>query len=72
MTTSQYLTKPGKHGTLYRYSAEYIDPCDPGFLPSQWSCWAYDVDHAIDLFDDTSADDGFTLKSTPKRVRVPN
>ena len=29
--TTQYLTKPGKYGTLYRYSAEYIDPCNPGF-----------------------------------------
>lgn len=40
-------TKPGTHGTLYRYTVTYL--LDDG-VTSKWSTWAYDRDHAIAKF----------------------
>lgn len=53
------MTKPGKHGTLHRFTIEYTDECDPGFGVQTWSTWAYDAEHAIDKFYD-NPDEGWT------------
>lgn len=47
------LTKPGKHGTLYRYRIAY--EIDPGVWFT-WSTWAYDADHAVDRWLETASD----------------
>jgi len=45
-----YVTKQGKHGTLYLHAIEYDDPSDRGFLPDIWRTYAYDFEHALDRF----------------------
>ena len=45
-----FVTKPGKHGTLYRYVLEYTDPSDPGWGRQEWKTWAYNLEHAEDRF----------------------
>ena len=58
---TKHLTKPGKHGTLYRYRIRYND--NPAFGPlteadSDWGCWAYDAKQAVEEFVE-GRDDGF-------------
>jgi hypothetical protein len=60
-TMRKPLTKPGQHGALYRYTIEYTDECDNGFGVARWNCWAYNVEHALDKFDD--GDDGAGWKA---------
>lgn len=42
------LTKPGAHGTLYKYVVEYT--AGAGSPTFTWTTWAYDVEHAADKF----------------------
>jgi hypothetical protein len=56
MAKAKPLTKPGEHGTLYRYAIEYGDD-DPSFGSHTWKCWAYSSEHAIEKFEDS--DEGF-------------
>lgn len=57
MRTHKPITKPGQHGTLYRYRIEYRDS-DPGYPPgSSWDCWAYSAEHALEQFSERG--DGF-------------
>ena len=51
------ITKPGMHGTLFRYAIDYTDshnPCCPIFTQC---VWAYNLEHAeIKFFDSPDAD----------------
>lgn len=67
-TARPWRTKPGAHGTLYRYRIDYRDPCDPAFPPSFVCVWAYDAEHALERFYD-GPDDGFEPVGTPTRLR---
>lgn len=49
-TRGKPVSKPGPHGTLYRYSIVYTDQGDPGFGEATWNTWAYDSQHAVDRF----------------------
>ncbi|MHB8330765.1 MAG: hypothetical protein ACYDDA_13725 [Acidiferrobacteraceae bacterium] len=44
------ITKPGAHGTLYRYAIKYRDAHDPCCPEMVWHCWAYNLDHAEEKF----------------------
>ena len=57
----RYVTKPGAHGTLFKYKIKYFDPKDPGFGSDIWNCFAYNTEHALDKFYDE--DDGFEAES---------
>ena len=63
-----FLTKPGKHGTLYRYAVRYRCAADrdASFV---WRTWAYDAEHAVDLFHRGPDADGWRVVGTPRRVR---
>lgn len=47
----KYETKPGKHGTVYRYEIDYRSP-DPGSPTFTTRMWAYDFEHALERFQD--------------------
>ena len=47
---SKWITKAGRHGTLYRYAVTYTDKDDEGFGRHLWHTWAYDEEHALDRF----------------------
>ena len=62
------LTKPGRHGTLHRYAIDYND----GYGDRErhvWHCWAYSPEHAMDKFDESTAEDGGVALSEPRLVR---
>jgi hypothetical protein len=54
-----FVTKPGKHGTLYRYVITYTDRTDDGFGEHMWCTWAYNLDHAEENF--YANDEGFSI-----------
>ena len=55
----KYVTKPGKHGTLYLYRYEYFDPQDPAFPRTSNNVWAYDAEHAAEKIADGFIFEGF-------------
>lgn len=63
----RYVTKPGKHGTLFRFVIMYRDS-DPACPAFDWRCWAYDTEHALDKFWSASDGDGdgWTVLSTAR------
>jgi len=67
--TAPFRTKSGKYGTLYRYQVRYQDVTDSD-IGGTWAAWAYDVDHALDLFYSAPDADGWETVGTPKRARV--
>lgn len=53
------ITRQGKYGTLYLYAVKYTCTAYPqGFGESVWRCWAYNMDHAVDKFEESSVDEG--------------
>lgn len=64
------LTKPGAHGTLYRYAVRYRDPIDDGRLPDVWRCWAYDAEHAEERF--LEATEGYEVLGVERVLVVPS
>ena len=64
----RYVSKPGAHGTLYRFRIVYRDLDDPGFPESDWLAWAYDAEHAEDKFYDSEDAWGWKIVSI-SRVR---
>jgi hypothetical protein len=54
-----FVTKPGKHGTLYRYVITYTDRTGDGFGEHTWCTWAYNLDHAEERF--YANDEGFSI-----------
>lgn len=64
-STVRYQSKPGKHGTLYRFRIKYRDRFDPGSPDFDTFTWAYDQSHAEDRFLD-SDDDGWKIISIDK------
>lgn len=67
----KHRTKAGAHGALYRYAIRYDDGPDSGFLPDTWRCWAYDAEHALDLWHDSpDADTGWRILARPVREVV--
>lgn len=48
--STQPVTKPGAHGTLYLYAIVYTDAGDPGFGDHEFRVWAYNLEHAEDKF----------------------
>lgn len=65
---SKPLTKPGKHGTLYRYAIAYHEGRDE--YRSEWRCWAYDAGHACEQFDADDYYEGFVRCDGAVRVRA--
>lgn len=63
---SRYRTKPGRHGTLYRYAIDYAPA--PGERKFRWSCWAYDAEHAWDAWHDDGDTDWYDV-SEPYRLK---
>ena len=60
------LSKPGAHGTLYRYALTYTDRYDAGCAHDLWHCWAYNLEHAEEKFYNSSGDqegDGWRIVS---------
>ena len=59
------VTKPGKHGTLYRYRVVYRgvehDPAAPAF---DACVWAYDEEHALEKL--TDPDQGWEAVSAAR------
>ena len=62
------ITKPGKHGTLYRYAIRYTDESDPGCPEMVWCTWAYDRNHAVDRFYEDGAE-GWQMLGEPETVK---
>lgn len=50
------LTKPGQHGTLYRFAVIYTD----GDFSDTWHTWAYDSEHALERFFEGPDGEGWT------------
>lgn len=57
--SNKYVTKPGRHGTLYLYRYEYRDPQDIGFPRTRNNVWAYDAEHAVEKIADGFIFEGF-------------
>ena len=53
----KFVTKPGRHGTLYLYAVTYRDRYDPAFGTDTIRLWAYNLDHVEDRFYDESGDE---------------
>lgn len=66
----QPVTKPGKHGTLYRYELVYRDNSDMSPEATQ-VVWAYDQEHAIEKFFDGPDFEGWTLLKIARVNDVP-
>lgn len=62
-----FVSKPGRHGTLYRFRIRYTDVADPCCMPDDWYVWAYNAEHAEQKFFD-SDDDGWKILGI-ERVR---
>lgn len=52
----EYISKPGKHGTLYRYGIDYT--AGEGSPLFRWRTWAYDAAHAWENWRDAEDLDG--------------
>jgi len=63
---SAYVTKPGRHGTLYLFRIRYKDRWDPAFGEDVWRTWAYDSEHAQDRFHEADEDEGWEILSIEK------
>lgn len=63
-SSPKYVSKPGLHGTLYRFKIVYRDD-DPGFGEADWFTWAYSAEHAEEKFYE-SDDEGWRIVSTSK------
>jgi hypothetical protein len=59
--------RPGKHGTLYLWRFRYT-PDAQMCAGEDWTCWAYDEDHARERWTDTDEDGGWLLLSGPVRA----
>lgn len=58
-----YITKPGKHGTLYLYRIVYRNDGPDDLQRFTWRTYAYDTEHALNKFYDGPADDGWKAVS---------
>jgi hypothetical protein len=56
------ITKPGKHGTLFRYVVEYRDAHDDCCPIFTWHAWAYNLEHAELEFSE-SGEEGWRIVS---------
>lgn len=45
-----YITKPGKHGTLYLYRIVYRNDGPDDLQRFTWRTYAYDAEHALNKF----------------------
>ena len=64
--SEKFVTKPGRHGTLYLYAVKYTDRYDPAMGQDTTRLWAYNMDHVEDRFYDESSDeegDGWVIVS---------
>lgn len=61
-------SKPGAHGTLFRFEIAY---CDDGDRHNGGTvrCWAYDAEHAEDVFYESPDADGWEVLSV-RRIRT--
>lgn len=50
--SERYVTKPGQHGTLYRYNITYRDIDNQLFGSATTSQWAYSEEHVRDRWND--------------------
>jgi len=66
-STVRYQSKPGAHGTLYRYRVTYRDKHDKGFGTTDQLMWAYNPEHVEMKFYETD-DQGWEIVSI-QRVR---
>lgn len=65
---STYVTKLGRHGTLYLHAVTYTDPSPGSGCPElRTVLWAYDMEHALDRFEAEA--DGWTALRV-SRVRA--
>ena len=62
----RFVSKPGKHGTLYLFRAEYTDRYDPAFGKDAVRLWAYHAEHAADRFVESADAEGWKLLSVEK------
>lgn len=56
-----YITKPGKHGTLYLHRIVYRDRFDPDFGTDVARLWAYSSEHAEERFYESDDDEGWEV-----------
>ena len=69
---SKPVSKPGPHGTLYRYSIIYTDQGDSGFGEATWNTWAYDPQHAVDRFyESPDGDTGWVALRIARQQEAP-
>jgi hypothetical protein len=71
MPTKTYVTKSGKHGTLYLYRLTYRDSLDPGCPTFSAQLWAYSAEHAVEGFQDAD-DPSWEIVDGPSRVKAAN
>lgn len=63
--SERFVTKPGRHGTLYLYAVTYEDRHEPVGRDTI-RLWGYNLDHVEDRFYDESSDqegDGWIIVS---------
>jgi hypothetical protein len=62
-----YMSKQGKHGTLYRWQVRYTaGDGSPNFV---WRTWAYSHEHAWENWHDTNEEQGFDTVGDFELVR---
>lgn len=69
-TLPAFQTKPGRHGTLYKFHIKYRDKYDYASPDFDWYTWAYNHEHAEDRFLE-SDDTGWKILSVDK-MREPS
>lgn len=68
MSTPKLFTKPGQHGTLYRYVVAYQDDSGDPSSRDTVRLWAYIAEHAEERFLDGPDSEGWEVLSV-RRLR---
>ena len=64
------ITKPGAHGTLYRYAIVYRDN-DPACPEFTARLWAYNSEHVLEQFYDAPDGDGWRILRMARMTEAP-
>jgi hypothetical protein len=67
----KYDSKPGKHGTLYRWEIEYKST-DSGSPVFTTHTWAYNLEHAVERFFDGADEDWKIVRLARVQPDVPH
>lgn len=70
-STTRNPSKPGKHGTLYKYTVRWHDQEDPDAPTERAFVWAYNESHAVEKVTESLYDQGWPRIDILKVTRTP-